>query len=267
MKWTNVFILAIVFSSSGRCNFIVNRLSFFPDRSRSVSENRLPLYISKTFIITQDRKCLESYLFKNDTSRLLLIYFHGNGGNIFQRLPEIKQFWAMGINVLGVGYRGYGESSGSPSEKGIYRDAQAAVNYATDSLHFSMKQIIICGRSIGTTAAVNVAISRKPGGLILISPLTTGREYACAHGLKWCSFIVGNGFNNLSKCGQITCPVLILHGTLDEVIPYSMGQTILSAIPGKNKKLVTIEKGFHNNLELVDPETYWNAIRDFISDR
>ena len=261
-----IFFLIMLFSSSGSCNFIVNRLSFFPDKSKSVAAKQLPLYISKQWIMTQDRERLESYLFKNDSSNLLLIYFHGNSGNIFQRLPELKQFWAIGINVLGIGYRGYGESTGSPSEKGIYRDAEAAVTYATDSLHYLMKHIIICGRSIGTTAAINAAAQRKPGGLILISPLSTGKEYAKAHGLGWCSFIIGNSFDNLSTCKKIQCPVLILHGTHDEVIPYAMGKTIFSQIPGTHKKLVTITNGFHNNLEFVDPETYWKAIGNFIID-
>jgi uncharacterized protein len=257
-------ILTMLFPFPGTCNFIVNRLSFFPDKSKSIPAKQLPRYISKQWIITKDHKRLESYLFKNDTSHLLLIYFHGNAGNIFQRLPELQKFWKIGSNVLGVGYRGYGESTGSPSEKGIYLDADAAVTYAADSLHYPLERIIICGRSIGTAAAISVAAQRKPGGLILITPLTTGKEYARAHGIGWCSFIIGKGFDNISKCKQIACPVLILHGTHDEVIPYSMGQTVYAHLPGPGKTMVTITNGFHNNLELVDPNTYWKAINDFI---
>jgi hypothetical protein len=257
-------LMALPFFLSN-CSFLVNRMAFFPDRDYSIPAAQLPLNVKEVFIPTADRKKLQSYYLKSDTGKIVVIYFHGNGGNIAQRLPELMHFYRMGVSVLGVGYRGYGRSTGRPSEAGIYQDGKSALAYAKDTLGFKPAQVVVCGRSIGTTAAMNTAAGQEVGGLILVTPLTTGREYARAHGLGAFSFLAGGSFKNTSRCGKIKCPVLVIHGTKDEVIPYWMGEEIFKKLAASDKKFVTIKNGFHNDLEIVDPETYWNSIQEFLS--
>jgi fermentation-respiration switch protein FrsA (DUF1100 family) len=248
------------------CGWLVNRLSFFPDTSFAIPQNELPLNVKVIFITTGDKKKCQSLYIKNDTARYCCIYFHGNGGNIFHRVPELLRLQQCGVSVLGIGYRGYAKSSGRPSEKGIYQDGRAALKYASDTLGFPLERIFLCGRSIGTTVAVELASNATTGGLLLVTPLTSGKEYALAHGLDWLAFIAGDRFDNLGKCVKINCPVLVIHGTGDEIVPYQMGETVMAKLSVSNKHLVTIKNGRHNDLEFIDSTTYWKSIQDFVSE-
>lgn len=132
----------------------------------------------------------------------------------------------------------------------------------TDSLHFNPDSILVLGRSIGTTVAMNTAANSDIAGLVLVTPLTTGKELGKASGLGVFANFAGKSFNNLEKCDKIRCPVLIIHGTRDEVIPYSMGFKVFETIQSQ-KSFVSIENGNHNRLEYYS-EQYWNSIEEFI---
>ncbi|MFH1213714.1 MAG: alpha/beta hydrolase [Candidatus Neomarinimicrobiota bacterium] len=255
--------MIIVIGLSG-CAPLVNMFSFFPDTNHTISSQFLPVTIQKINIKTSDNVTLSCFYLKNNKSNRLLIYFHGNAGNIDQRLPELIDFRNLGVNVLGVGYRGYGQSTGEPTEAGIYKDGYTALKYAKDSLGFPSDSIFICGRSIGTTVAIEVSQKRQLAGIILITPLTSGKDIAKFRHLQLFSPLIGNQFDNTSKCTNIVSPVLILHGTADETVPFVMGQRIFNLI--KNPKIfIQIENGHHNDLEKVDPKLYWDSINGFIN--
>jgi uncharacterized protein len=245
-----------------QCSPLVNKFAFFPDRRDTIPVHALPENVKEIFVTASDKTRLQCYLLPAPGADAVLIYFHGNGGNIGQRLPELGHFRDFGVAVLGVGYRGYGKSGGRPSEKGIYKDGAAAFRYAVDSLRFKPERVILCGRSIGTTVAITTAVGSTPGGLILVTPLTTGRAYGKANGMGIFSLLAGDAFDNLSKCPRLRCPVLVLHGTMDEVIPFAMGRQVYEGITTA-KQFVAIPGGQHNDLEFKSPG-YWNAIRDFI---
>ena len=246
------------------CEEIVNQYAFYPDTKNVLPAEKLPPDVDEVFFKTSDNQTLQAYLVRNLRSNLLLIYFHGNAGNISHRLPAIIRLRDCGATVLAVSYRGYGKSSGTPCEKGIYLDGDAAFAYATQTLGFSMGDIIILGRSIGTTVAVNVSKHKDIAGLILVTPITSGRAQAKAQGFGVFSFVAGKAFDNLSKISSVTCPLLIIHGTRDEVLSYSMGKAIFEAA-NTEKQFVTIAGGGHNNLSYVNPKKYWGAIKEFIS--
>lgn len=168
-----------------------------------------------------------------------------------------------GVNVLGVDYRGYGKSEGKPSEKGIYLDGEASLTYAINELGFNEKNVYLFGRSIGTTVAINTAQKKDIAGLILVSPLTSGKEQAKATGKSSLSFLAGASFRNIDKVQNITCPVLVIHGTKDRIIPYAMGVRIYNKIQTK-KKLITIAGAGHNNMPSEFTVEYWKPILEFI---
>lgn len=248
------------------CTPLVNKFSFFPDRANAVPDGLLPQGIEHRYIRAAGRLRLECYYCPAPGARNLVIYFHGNGGNISQRLPELVTLRSAGVNVLGLGYRGYGRSTGRPSEAGIYRDGESAIVYATDSLGFALENVFLMGRSIGSTVAVAAAQKKRLAGVILVTPLSSGKEYAAAHGMGWLSFMGGNCFDNVGKAKYITAPVLVIHGTGDEVVPYRCGQKLYGALPGK-KTFVTIKGGLHNSLEVKDPKLYWGSIVTFLMSR
>ncbi len=245
------------------CKFLINLLAFYPDTTNVLSDTSLPPGVEELFVSTEDHVKIQSLYLPLTTSDKVLIYFHGNAGNIYHRIPDLIQLQKAGVNVIGAGYRGYGKSEGSPSEEGIYQDANATLKYATEELGFSQSNIIIFGRSIGTAAALKISANRDIRSLILVTPLTSGKAHAKATGLALFSSLAGNSFNNLSRIKSIKTPLLVIHGTNDHVIPFSMGKEIFDAAQTE-KTFIKIEGAGHNNLHDTYREEYWPPIFDFI---
>ncbi len=256
-----LLVLLLLFTSG--CKKIVNLFAFHPDSINVIAADKLPLGVEELKIITDDKIKIINLFIPEKQSDKLVIYFHGNAGNIYHCIPSLMQFHDFGINVIGVSYRGYGKSDGKPSEEGIYTDGISVLKYAKNSLGFSEKNIIIVGRSIGTTAAVNTSQNKKIAGLILISPLTSGKAQANNGALSLFSSLAGDSFNNLRKMKNIVAPVLVIHGTNDHVIPYSMGKEIYNAAASK-KQLLTIKGAGHNDLHQTYGDQYWEAIQTFL---
>ncbi|MBN1761306.1 MAG: alpha/beta hydrolase [Chitinispirillaceae bacterium] len=256
-------LLPVILLSLSGCSFIVSKLTFFPDRVHTIPSDSFPPHIRRVPVISGKRVELSCvYLQPNNTKKIVL-YFHGNASNIDQCLPELAGFCRAGMNAFGVEYRGYGESSGFPTEKGIYRDAAAALRYVIDTLKYPVDSIFICGRSIGSAPAVEIAQNLRCAGVILITPMTSGNDMGRKMGIGFLTPFMGNPFDNIGKCVNITAPVLILHGTDDETAPFSMGMKLYGKLNGK-KTLVKIERGHHNDLEMVDSVKYWGAILNFV---
>jgi uncharacterized protein len=257
------YLLCILVIASIGCKTVVNKLAFHPDTTNTILPEQLPENVQEIYITTEDGLKIQSYLIPDKSSKKIVVYYHGNAGNISHRLSDLSQIRQFGINVLGVGYRGYGKSNGSPSEEGIYLDGKSALEYATNDLGFNMENVYIFGRSIGTTVAVNTAQNKSIAGLILVAPLTSGNDQAKATGLRFISFMAGDSFNNIGKVKNLTSPVLIIHGSKDRVIPYEMGVEIYNEFKTE-KKLVTIDGAGHNNISSHFKNEYWKPIFKFI---
>ncbi len=245
------------------CEAIINRMAFFPTVIKSVAVENIPAGVKEIYIVTEDKVRLQCFLVSNSASKNIVIYFHGNAGNIYDRIPELIALAKTGLNVLGVGYRGYGKSTGKPSEKGIYEDGVASLKYVMETLGYLPDRIFVCGRSLGTVVALNISMKKKLAGIILVTPMTSGKEMARSHGFGPLAMFVGDTFNNLKKLPEIISPVLVIHGDKDEVVPWAMGEQIFKFLQ-VTKKMVIIRGGFHNDLEFLNPELYWNSIKEFV---
>jgi len=256
-------LTVVAFLPSG-CTGVVNHFAFHPHRERAPDASSLPAGVRHVTYPTADGETVEGYLVAATTRpERLLLYFHGNAGHIGHRLPELREMASRtGAAVLGSGYRGYGASSGSPSEAGIYRDGEAALRHARESLGFTPAQIILIGRSLGTTVATHLAPRGDDfAGVILVTPLSTGRDFGREH-LGAISLMAGRSFDNFGRAPAITEPTLVLHGDADEVIPHAHGRSFFEALAGP-KRFVTIAGGRHNDLEFVDARTFWGALAAF----
>ena len=260
MKQT-VFLLLIL--SLYSCQSIRNSMAFHPDTENTIPVGELPETVQEVFIDSSDGVKLQSYFIPAKKTDKLLIYFHGNAGNISHRLRDLMQLNHFGLNVLGISYRGYGKSSGTASEAGIYADGIATLNFAKNKLGFSVDNIYIMGRSIGTTVAINTAQKLNTKGLILVTPLSSGKKQAQAMGMGSVSSIAGDSFNNISNLKGIKCPTLIIHGTHDRVIPFFMGQEVYREL-NTTKAFVSIKGAGHNNLSTDFKYQYWQAVYKFI---
>jgi fermentation-respiration switch protein FrsA (DUF1100 family) len=260
--WISISILLLCLGFHG-CRAVVNRAAFHPDK-RSIPVDQLPQGLSEVFIDTEDGIQLQCYLLDHQNSEKIVIYFHGNAGNLSHRIQDLQKLHQMGVSVLGVSYRGYGKSQGSPNEAGVYKDGMAALQYVREDLGYMEKDIYLLGRSIGTTVAIHIAQDKKLAGLVLVTPLTSGKALGLASGMGPFSVVAGSAFNNIGKVDNIKCPVLVLHGTADRVIPYEMGVKIHQLLSGP-KKMVTLEGAGHNNLSTDYHQQYWAPISEFLT--
>ncbi|MBU8922603.1 MAG: alpha/beta hydrolase [Bacteroidales bacterium] len=257
-----IMILSTLFISG--CNSLINHMTFHPDRGVLPAE-QLPANVQDVCFKTDDGIEIHSYYLEKPSSRRILIYFHGNAGNISHRLTDLIKIHSFNINVLGVSYRGYGKSQGKPSEDGIYKDGKAALEYATRVLGYDPGNVVVLGRSIGASVAIHISQNIDLGGLILVTPLTSAKEYARATGLGWLSPLAGNSFNNIGKIGNVVCPTLVVHGNKDNVVPLDMGREVFEKSVAE-KRFVEIEGAGHNDLSTTYRAMYWSPIHEFLVD-
>ncbi len=213
-----------------------------------------------TRIPTPDGVKLAALYLPYPSARHTLVYFHGNAedlGTLEPHLHDLRD--RLEVSVLGWDYRGYGRSGGRPDEPTTLRDAHTVVAYVTDTLGVPPEQVVLYGWSLGSGPAVDVAASQRVGGLILHSAFTSAfRVMTQVRLLPFDKFVV------LEKVPRVTCPVLVIHGTADKVIPFSHGLRIYAAVPGPKYKL-WVEGAGHNDFIELAGDDYWRALRDFMA--
>ncbi len=194
---------------------------------------------------------------KNPKARYTLLFSHGNAedlSDLFSMLDSLRQ---MGYSVFAYDYRGYGQSSGMPTEAHAYEDVDAAYEYLVQELKVSPEQIIVQGRSLGGAMAVDLASRKSVGGLILESAFTSAFRVAVPFPL-----VPFDKFDNLKKIRDVHCPVLILHGKNDRVVRFWHGEKLFQTA-NEPKTAVWFDEGGHNNLMIVDEDRYREAIVHF----
>ncbi len=179
-----------------------------------------------------------------------IIYFHGNAGNLAHRAEYFSILRDAGFGVLGIDYRGYGASEGTPSEAGFYNDGRAAISYALKELSIPENKIIIYGESIGTGVAVQMATEYKLAALILQSPFMSMASAASFH-YPWLpvNLLLEDRFDSASKIAAVHMPLLLLHGTDDTVVPISDGKGLF-VLANEPKKSIYFANTGHNNYNL-----------------
>lgn len=216
---------------------------------------------------TEDGVSLSAWLVPADAERGLLLFFHGNAGNISHRLESIEIFNRLGLSVLIVDYRGYGRSGGRPSENGTYRDAAAVWRYATRELKRSPGEIVIFGRSLGASIAAQLASTapQSPAALIVESPFTSAPDMAQrAYPYLPARWLTRFNYPTREYVTEADCPVLVIHSEDDEIIPFDLGREVYEAAVEPKQFLVL--RGGHNTgfLESVGP--YVRGIEAFLTD-
>lgn len=174
-----------------------------------------------------------------------LLYFHGNAESAAQNLPLAEDLAKSGVETFLAEYRGYSGLPGRPSEAGLYRDGEAALA-ALRGTRVDDVPLVFAGRSLGSGVAVELALRRPPRLLILISPFTSLVDMGRTLVGPLAPGLVPDRFDNLSKVAALTCPVVIVQGTRDEVVPFEMGRRLAAA--GRNVRFIPLEGRTHNDL-------------------
>jgi len=245
-----------------------SRFIFFPNYPNRLAGDWQPrgLPVEDTWLQTADGVRLHAWWIPAAGAQFTFIAFHGNASNVANRAEVFRLLHGLPANVFAVEYRGYGHSEGTPSEAGIYLDAQAAYDYVTKQRGVMPRRIIAFGQSLGTAAAADLAAKREVGGVILEAPFPSARAmarrvYWFLPGLGW---VAKSKFDTTGKLSGVRVPILIVHCTRDAIIGFALGEEVF-ARAHEPKFLWRVEGECHEEASLVAPEKYRVRLREFLT--
>jgi fermentation-respiration switch protein FrsA (DUF1100 family) len=242
---------------------LIERFIFFPERELGRLPSDVGLPYEDVGFPAADGVRLHGWWIPG-TRRETVIWFHGNAGNIGDRVGDLGLLQeSVGTNVLLFDYRGYGRSDGRPSESGLYADARGALAYVRSREDVERSRIVFFGRSLGSAVAVELATRRSPWGLILESPFTSVRDMARAVLPGPLASLVPAQFDTLDRIGRVRCPTLFLHGDRDEVVPYEQGLRLHAGAPAPKTFHAVVGAG-HNDTFVVGGRSYFACWRAFL---
>ena len=232
--------------------FVADRMIFLPP-SPSYRAGQLPIVMVPT-----DGASIATLHVPNPRAGVTLLYAHGNAEDLGQLAPWLEELRRAGFAVVGFDYRGYGMSTGgSPSAMGAVHDMEAVYRYVVDTLHVQPSRIVLYGRSVGSGPATDLAARLPVGGLVVESAFVSAFRV-----LTRVSLLPFDRFPNLRHIRRVRAPVLVIHGTEDEVIPVSHGRRLYEAAAAP-KQAHWIEGAHHNDLPIVGGAQYRAALVAF----
>tara|TARA_Y100000590_G_scaffold431833_1_gene547016 strand:- start:988 stop:1737 length:750 start_codon:yes stop_codon:yes gene_type:complete len=207
--------------------FFQRNILYHPSINNYLKDNLAeePKEIKKVKITTEDKIDLIGWFYNKDIKKFkTILFFHGNAGSLENRTYKLNHFKDLNVNFLIIAWRGFNGNKGKPSEKGLYKDARSALRWL-NMKGIQDKSIIIYGESLGTAIAVEVAQNKKYAGVILESPFTSmvnmGKKY---YPFFPVSFLLKDKFESYKKINKIPVPILVIHGKVDKIVPYTMGE-------------------------------------------
>lgn len=254
-----LILLAIVFFNQERLLYLPNT----PGRELTARPADIGLDYEDVSLEADGEVTLHGWFIGGSSPRVLL-FFHGNAGNISHRLPSIRQFHELGLSVLIVDYRGYGASSGEPGEAGMYRDAEAAWRYLTATRNVVPDDIVVFGRSLGGSVAARLAAQERPGALIVESAFTSVPDVA-QEAYPWlpARWLSRMRHSTREFLKDVRCPVLVVHGRSDSIVPFHHGERLFEAA-NEPRTFLALDGG-HNDAFVRDETNYLAGVRSFLS--
>jgi uncharacterized protein len=221
-------------------------LQYFPERHRtSPAAAGLP-QAEEVMLTTSDGERVIVWHVPPRERKPVLLYFHGNGGSLAWRTERLRELTSDGTGLVALSYRGYGGSTGRPTEAGMIADALAAYDFA--AARYPADRIALWGESIGSGVAVALAAEKPVGRMVLESPFTSVADIAAR--IYWflpVRWLIKDPFRSDLRIGKVAAPVLVLHGDGDTVVPFALGEQLYALIPGP-KRFVRFPGAGHNDL-------------------
>ena len=239
------------------------KMIFFPFKEMNENPHDWGMSYIDLAIHTEDGLELDGWYVPFANSKQVVLFFHGNAGNMSHRRASLQILHDLGVNVLMVDYRGYGKSEGSPSESGLYLDAMAAWRYLIDEKDFAANDVVIFGRSLGGAVAANLASKVESRGLILESTFSSARDFAHAVMPVISRMVLMRfGLNTAEAVQQVHSPVLVLHSPDDDLIPFELGERVFE-LANEPKHFVKL-RGDHNNGFYLSQPQYGRVLADWL---
>ncbi|RUR16940.1 alpha/beta hydrolase [Legionella sp. km535] len=241
-----LFVAMIILGGVLLLMYVFQRhLIYFPDRHKPSLNTFHAQDMALVTLHTADNLKLKSWYKPAENKQPTIFYLHGNAGHIGYRMPLARQFLDSGMGLLLLEYRGYGGNIGSPTEQGFYKDGEAALNYLLQQ-GVPPQKIILFGESLGTGVATKLATEHQFCAIILQSPFTSLVNLSRYH-YPWLFISPWDKYESIKRISKIKAPLLIVHGTRDQIVPYSEGLKLYNEAV-EPKKILTVHGYDHNNL-------------------
>jgi uncharacterized protein len=236
---------------------------FYPFASLDYQPDGRRYPYSSVYFHAQDGEKLHGWFFPGPKGAPVLLFCHGNAGNISHRLENIELLLESGLGVFIFDYRGYGNSTGKPSENGVYMDGLGAFDWLTTDGGVSPDDVVAFGRSLGAAVALETALERRMRAVVIESPFISTREMAkTMFPFMLLTPILPENFNNRRKIQAIKIPILVIHGDRDRIVPFSMGERLYRLAP-EPKRFHRIPGAGHNDTYLVGGKAYFDMLAAF----
>jgi len=265
VKWPYLLLLVLLGGLSFYLFYpkIESFFMFYPASSFALTPEALQLEYSDVSFTAEDGTRLHGWLFPKEGKVPVIVFCHGNAGNISHRLENIRLLLEKNFQVFIFDYRGYGKSGGKPSEQGLYLDGLAAYDYLVQEEQFPPDQIILFGRSLGAAVAIEISLKRQIRSLIIEGAFLSTKEMAKTMALfSLLSPFLPAHYNNLKKIARVDVPKLIIHAEADEIIPFSMGKRLFDAA-NPPKYFYPVKGARHNDTYVVGGEEYFQTLAAF----
>ncbi len=244
--------------------FTQGRMLYYPTREIEATPADIGLAFEEVTVSTRDGVVLSAWYVPSRNERGVILFCHGNAGNISHRLDSIRIFHDLGLSVLIFDYRGYGKSHGSPTEQGTYLDAEAVWEYLVNLKGIPPGKIVIFGRSLGGAVAAHLAATHEAGTLIVESGFTSVPDLGATHFPYLPVRLISRfRYRTIDKVEKIVVPKLFIHSPQDEIVPYSQGLQLF-ARAAEPKEFLEIVGG-HNDGFLVSGEKYISGLERFLN--
>jgi fermentation-respiration switch protein FrsA (DUF1100 family) len=248
MKTLLIAAISIYLSLCAFMYFAQRGLMYFPDRLRTApADAGLPEAKEEKLVTADGETIIVWHIPPLDETKPVVVYFHGNGGALNLRVQRFAKLALEGIGVVGVSYRGYGGSSGTPTEDGLIADGVAAYEFA--SKLYTPARVALWGESLGSGIAVAVASEAPVARLVLESPFTSAVDVgASVYSFLPVRLLMKDQFRSDLRIKNVKAPILILHGERDSVVPIAFGERLFAMITGE-KKFARFKGGEHYDLD------------------
>ncbi|MFA5088567.1 MAG: alpha/beta hydrolase [Candidatus Omnitrophota bacterium] len=257
-----ILLCVVIFLFAVYVWYLEETAIFIPSGEIMETPKRAGLNFEDIYFQAEDGVTLNGWFIKNPQARSTIIFFHGNAGNIGDRVEKVALLHKLGLNVFIIDYRGYGRSRGRSSEKGMYKDAVAAFDYLLTRGDIDKEKIVAYGVSLGGAAAIELAKRRRIAAVVIDSSFPRAVDMARILYPFVPSFMIRTKMDSLSKIKTITVPKLFIHSRDDEIVPFALGQKLYDAA-SLPKEFLEIY-GAHNEGYLLDSRKYWGKMSDFL---
>jgi uncharacterized protein len=258
------FLVTIIICLKLYIRHIEHKILFIPDKNLDIKPQEINRVWEDVYFFTEDKIKLNGWFCHSNSDDYVVIYCHGNAGNLQDRISILNDFNKIGISVFIFDYRGFGRSEGSPSEEGLNKDTEAVYEYIIQEKHIPPEKIILWGKSLGGAPVTKLALYKQCKSVVLFDTFTNAKDMASdIIPFLPIKYFLSLKLDNLSRIDKIKVPLLVIFSKVDRITPYWMGQKLFEKA-NEPKQFLSLSDSDHAMISDNDTPTFWANVSDFI---